>query len=563
MASYDVQTQREGTWVTQTTCEDKETAIETAKRLFGNKACTGVRVMQNVTRPDGSEVATEVHCETRTIKVGETIRSSQIDWAPPPCAAFDEFYGSTSRRLMGRVIRDYCDKMVVTPTELLYNIKEALRLEDRGTLIPGAIDKVAALQGDGNPDKTKARVQDITKNVEKMISRARKADRLSLPKVDKSFAATLAAAKKIETQGEDPAYVAMVALARDLSTVRNWLGKVHRLAKLADADKDNPQALSLLDGVIADALAGSVVQDILGYQNNLGQAIVAMIDLAEGKLIPEKSDAGDAAGIINALCGQGKLPAAKQSLLERAHRQLSNGGPLSRLDPTKEKDEYKRLMERLVRPNGLYSGPETAEALTVRYGRMVEKGGVSGRIASFNGVFFSIPDRTGSIHYLCDIARTNFAEDCADAIVEKYDSILNFRNFADLSRQGLNVKERMQRLTSAHKAIGASIFPDQIKTRLTNHLDHLLDRFVTEGQMLEKMDAAASPVRDRAMILAQFCASGILPPGKTFDRFRERLAALIAQPDFDARFLETAPDKDQGQKALTALKQLLIKAGLG
>ena len=562
MAAYDVQTQREGTWVTQTTCEDKESAIATASRLFGNKACTGVRVMQSITRPDGTVVVTEVHCETRVIKVGETIRTSQIDWAPPPCDNFEEFYGSTSRRLMCRVLRDYCDKMVVTPTELLYNIKEASRLEDRGGLIPGAIDKIAALQGDGNSDKTKARVQDITKNIDLMISRARKADRLSLPKIDKSFTATLAAAKKIETQGEDPTYVAMVALARDLSTIRNWLGKLHRLAKLADADKDNPQALSLLDGVMADALAGSVVQDILGYQANLGQAIVAMIDLAEGKLIPEKSDAGDAAGIINTLCSQGKLPASKQSLLERAHRQLSTGGPLSRNDADKEKDEYKRVMERLVRVNGLYSGPETAEALTVRYGRLVEKGGASGRIASFNGVFFGIPDRTGSIHYLCDIARTNFAEDCADAIIEKYDTIQNFRTFAELSRQGLSVKERMQRLTSAHKAISASIFPDAIKTRLTNHLDYLLDRFVTEGQMLDKMDAPTGPVKDRAMMLAQFCSSGILPPGKTMEKFRDRLNALVTQPDFDLRFVEGAADKDQAQKSLAALKQLLAKTGL-
>jgi len=531
--------------------------------LFGNKACTGVRVMQNTTRPDGSIVESEIHCETRTIKVGETIRSSQIDWAPPPCIKFEEFYNSTSRRLVGRVIRDYCDKMVVTPTELIYNIKEASRLEDRGSLIPGAIDKIAALQGAGDVAEVKTRTVDITKNVDLMISRARRADKLALPRLDKSFSAALSAAKKIETKGEDPTYVGMVVLARDLSTIRNWLGKLHRLCKLAEIDKDDPHALSLLDGVIADALAGAVVQDILGYQANLGQAILAMIDLAEGKLVPEKSDAGDAAGIINILCGQGKLPAAKQSLLERAHRQISGTSPLSRNNPDREKDEYKALVERLVRPNGLYSGPETAEALTDRYGRLIEKGGVAGRIASFSGVFFGIPDRTGSIHYLCDIARTNYAEDCADAITEKFDTILNLRSFGDLSRQGLSVKERMQRLTSAYKAICTSVFPDPVKAKLTTHLDYLLDRFVIDGQMLEKMDAPNGPIKDRALVLAQFCASGILPPGKTLERFRGRLAALVAQPDFDARFIEGTPDKDQAQKSLNALKQLLAKTGLG
>ena len=560
MADYEIQTQQQGSWVTQTAATDKEAALATAKKLFGNKACTGVRVVQNILQPDGKFISTEIMCETRVVKVGQTIRSCQIDWAPPACTALDEYYHTDSRRLMARVLRDYCDKMVVTPTELLYNVKEALRLQDRGTLIPEVIDKVAAVQGSDSTE-AKIRAAEMNEIVEKMISRMRKADKLAIPKVGDSFAATIAACKRIETQGEDVTYVAMTALTRDLSTVRNWLGKLYRLCMLANADKDDPGALSLLDGVIADCLAGAVIQDILGYQENLGLALVSMLDIAEGKFVPEKSDAGVAAGIITTLCGKGKMPISKQSLIDRVHRQLITGASLNRAAPEKEKDEFKRVVERLARPNGLYNGPETAEAITVRYGRMVERGGVSGRIISFNGVFFGMPDRTSSIHYLCDIARTVYAEDCAEAIGEKFDTVKNIRSFNDLCRQGMGVKERMQRLASARKAIVNSIFPDLVKSQLTNHLDFLLDRFVNEGQMLDKLDAPNGPVKDRALLLAQFCSSGILPPGKTLERFRDRLAALIAQPEFDARFMESSADKDQAQKSLHALKNLVAKKG--
>ncbi len=559
MPSYDIQTQQEGNWVTQTTEDGKEEAIATAKRLFGNKACTGVRVMQSVTKADGSIIETEVHCETRVISASEKIKSSQIDWAPPPCKELKEFYELPSRRLIGRVMRDYCDKMVVTPTEILYNVKEASRVQDRGTIIPDALNKVAALQGEGDVAKVKAREADLNKRTDEIIARARKADRLALPRIDKSFSAAIKACRTIETQGEDPLYVSMVVLAKDLSGVRNWLGKLFRLCKLAEADKDDGLALALLDGVIADALAGSVVQDILGYQANLGQALCAMVDLAEGKLVPEKSDAGQAAGIINAYCGAGKFPASRHSLLERVHRQMCTGGPLSRSDPDKEKDEFKRVMDRLTKTTGLYSGPETAEALTMRYGRLLEKGGKSGRIASFIGVFFLFPDRTSSAQYLCDIAATSYAEDCAEAIEEKFDTIANIRTFPELFRSTGPLKEKMQRLSAAYKSIAASVFPDAIKTKLCHHLNYLLDRFVTESQMLEKMDAPAGPVKDRALIMAQFCATGILPPGKTLDRFRERLIALMASPDFDQKFMEGAADKEQSQKSLNALKQLLAK----
>ena len=558
MPDFEIQTQQQGSWVTQTTTQEKDTALEIAKKLFGNKACTGVRVMQSVVQPSGNFITTEVMCETRVVKVGATIRSSAIDWAPPPCQSLDEYYHTDSRRLIGRVMRDYCDKMVVTPTELLYSVKESLRLQDRGTLIPEAIDKVAAVQA-GEGGDARARAADISDTIEKMISRSRKADKLSLPKIGDSFSETIAACKKIETQGEDPTFAAMTALARELSTVRNWLGKLYRLCRLAEKDQNDPESLRMLDGVIGDCLAGAVIQDILGYQENLGKALVGMLDIAEGKFIPEKSDAGVAAGIITTLCGVGKLPTSKQSLIDRIHRQLITGGSLNRGNPENEPEEFKRVLERLVRPTGLYCGPETAEALTVRYGRMVERGGASGRNISLTKVFFTIPDRTSSIHYLCDIARTCYAEDCADTIADKCGNILNIRSFADLCHQGTGVKERLVRLASARKAVAGAVFPETTKAQMIGHLDMLLDRFIVDGHMLDKLDSPSAPLRERAMALGQFCSTGIIPPGKTLERFRERLAALMAPPDFEAQFLAASQDPEQGHKALHMLKTLLDK----
>ena len=136
---------------------------------------------------------------------------------------------------------------------------------------------------------------------------------------------------------------------------------------------------------------------------------------------------------------------------------------------------------------------------------------------------------------------------------------MNIRSFSDLSRAGLGVKDRLQRLAAARKAILASLIPDTVKLKLVHHLDFLLDRFITDGQMLDKLDAPNGPVKDRAMVLAQFCTSGIIPAGKTLERFQNRLTALIAQPDFDSRFVQASPDSEQAKRALNALKNLAAK----
>lgn len=566
MSSYNIQTQQQGAWVHYTTAEDKETALETAKRIFGNKACSGVRVVQIHAQPGRAPTEIEVHCETRVVKVTDTIRFSQIDWAPPACAELEEYYASPSRRLMARVLRDYCDKMAVTPTELLYNAKEATRIQDRGTLVMAAIDKVATLQADDDDNGVKnsaqaaARNAEITKAVEQMQSRARRAEKFALPKLKDSFHEVQRAVKSIETQDESPAYVAKVVLAQDLSTIRDWLGKVCRLCKLAEIDQEHPDSVAVLDGVIADSLAGSVVQDVLGFQPNLGHAIIAMIDLAEGKLIPEQSDAGQAAAVINTLCGQGKLPESRLSLIDRAHRQLANGGPLSRNNAEKERDEFMRVRDRLLTPSGLYNGAETAEALSVRYARLVEAGGQTGRRTAFNGVFYSMPDRAASILYLCAVAHTNYAKDCADDIAEKFDTILNLRSVMDMTRQGLSPKERMQRVTFAHAALAQSEFPEPKKSHMLAHLDGLLDRYVMENKLPEKLDNPKAAVKDRAITLAQFCGSGVLPKGgKALNRFLPNLLALVSQPDFDARFTAGMPDAEQAQKALRSFRLYVSK----
>ena len=560
MISYDIQTQQQGNWVNYTSAEDKESAVETAKRLFGNKACTGVRVVQIQPQPGGKNIETEILCETRTVKVNDIIRFSQIDWVPAPCSSLDDYYGSTSRRLMARIFREYCDKMVVTPTELLYSAKEAARIQERGTLVGDAIAKVAALQTGENAAAAKVRIEEINKAMEQMLSRARKADRLNIPGIQDRFSKAMAAARTIETQGEAASYVAMVALARDLSAIRDWLGKVYHLAKLAEADADHPEALAALDGAIADSLAGSVVQDILGPQPHLAAAIIAMLDLAEGKLVTEKSDAGRAGAIINHFCGLGNFPQTQQSLIDRAHRQLATGGPLNRADPGKEKDVFFQVRDRLMRPGGFYCGPDTAEALTLRYGRMVEAGGQTGRKAAFNGVFFSMPDRAAAIVYLCDMARTQFAKDVAGEIIEKFDTVMNCRSLLDLTRQGLAPKERMQRGTQAYQALAQSVFPPAIKAKLTQHLDVLLDRVNIELKLLEGLNATGVSAKERALALAQFCAPGTLPPGtKALARYRDALLAQLAEPGFDQAFLAESSDAHQADKSLAALRAFAQK----
>lgn len=559
-ASFEVQVQRDGRWVTESVRGSEDEAKALANKLFSDKKCEGVRIVRNWLRADGLSIENEVYCQTRVVKDDGEIRIAPLETAPPRCEAPAEYYAQDSRNTMNRVFRNYFDKTFTTPTEVIHNYRELKRLQDKDTLLPSAIDRVAVLQTRDSDQDSKARRDEIFKTVEQMSARARKADAAELPKFKGTLSETLQAIQS--PNNEDRDYLGMVVLSRDLLNLRNFMGKLERLCKLASEEGD-PKAIAMLDGVIADVLGANIVQELLGWQPGLGRAICAMFDLADGIMPTEKSEAPEVADMLNALFREKKLPHSRACLLDRAHRQLRSPNALYRSDASKEMDEFRRVVERVVTPVGLYCGIETAEALTTRYARMVEQGGAAGRRAAISSVFRAMPDRATGVVYICDLARSEFAREHAEDMVEQFTLIDSLGRIEDLCLRTLSPRDRLARATLAHKAMAGSPFPQPIKARVQDKIDGLLESYLIDNQIIEKLDHPDSHLRDRAVRLVQFCAAGVLPEGKALTRARQRILALLRQPSFDAHFVDGITDPTRAQKALRDFHQLLLRAGFG
>lgn len=561
-ASFEIQVSKDGRWATETIVYKEDEARSLAKKLLANKACEGAKVVRNWLRGDGTMVESEIFCETRTVKDDGPIRITPIDSVPDEkCETPDEFLGTSSRNVVNRVFRSYLDKQFLTPTELMHSYKELKRLQEKDSLVPSAVDRVAQLQTKDGEQDSKSRGQEIFKTIDDISARARRVESLKLPKLDGTFSEMMA---KIAAMGEaeDRDYLAMVVLSRDLMNVRNWVGKLERLCNLAVADSD-PHALEMLDGVIADVLGSNVVQDVLGWQPGLAAAIIAMFDLAAGKMVVQKTDAGESAEVLNRLFAENKLPISRACLLDRAHRQIRSPNPLNRTEPAKEGEEFKRLMMRTLTPIGFASGAETAEALTTRYTRLVEQGGSAGRKAAVESLFRLLPDRAYGLIYLCDMLPTPYGEEHGETIKDLLGVVYRARSISEFCERTLPPKERMIRATNAHHAVMASTFPDEIKKYAADFIDGVLERYLIEEQIVEKLDHQDSPLRDRAVRLVQFCGAGVLPEGKAMTRARQRILGLLRQPNFDAHFIDGFTDPLRAQKALRDFHQLLVKAGFG
>lgn len=559
--NFEVQVMRQGRWITQAVKNRESEAGDMAKTLLLDKACPGARVVRNWLGQDGLTTEKVVFEKTQGVSGSGPVRINPIESAPPRCENPRDYFNFESRMTINRIFRTYFEDTHLTPTELLHSHKELQRIQDKDSLVQSAVDMIATLQTKGTDLPPKQRREEIFASIDHIKAQARRAEKMKLPKMGESFSDALA---EMEALGNDesltPDYLTMAALSRDLLGTRNWLGKLDRLCKLAVAETVAESVL-LLDTVIADVLGANVVQEVLGWQPSLGSAIIAMFDLADGKFDVEKSEAKDVVEVLNRLFAQGRLPASRYCLIDRALRQLRSSTPLSRNDPGKELDEYRKVLARLLVPGGFLAGSQAAEALTVRGTRFVEQGGATGRRAAITATVHALPDRAHGVMYLAELSKTDLAKDHLSDIIGQLDSVFGARVIGELCRRTLSPKDRMVSATGAFNAAVSSALPDEIKNKIADHIDTVLERYLVDESIIEKLDDPSTPLRDRAVRLVKFCGAGVLPEGKALNRARERVIKILRQPKFDVSFIEGISDPARAAKLLRDFHQLLVSSG--
>ncbi|WNJ99595.1 hypothetical protein L2D14_17235 [Thalassospiraceae bacterium LMO-JJ14] len=116
--------------------------------------------------------------------------------------------------------------------------------------------------------------------------------------------------------------------------------------------------------------------------------------------------------------------------------------------------------------------------------------------------------------------------------------------------------------TGAYQAAASSELPDDVKHHVTEHIDTVLERYLLDENIIERLDSPSTHIRDRAVRLVKFCGAGVLPEGKALKLARKRIVKLLRQPDFDAHFIEGIEDPVKAEKALRDFHKLLIQGGL-
>lgn len=559
-ASFEVQVLTDKNWVIAEVSSDEAKAMAFADNLLQTGNHIAVRVVRDWLRADGK------HAETIILeKKGEERKGTDLSLAPiteaAPCRELADFLGPQSRLTIGKLCRKYLDETGITPTELLHSHAELKRFGDKDRLLFSAIDRVATLQAAAMGEEPKARRDFLSESWDKLVLRARDLCGRKLV-VPKSLADILDAKGD---GAEATRALRLVRMSARLLETRMLLGKLDVLVAWT-AEDGAGEIMDLVDCFVADLMVSAqVIQDLLGFQPNLGSALGSLCDLAEGVAQPARY-APESFTELNRLFAEDKLPQAREILLSRVARELGGANPLSRNEPSLEFEMFHKVAHRLVDHERVLGGAASAEALLQRSARVHSTGQAALRQA-LDYLLAALADTCHRVQVLVALGGSALGQGMGQGMGKRLDEELRGRVLgADHIDSWVPARhpprDRMAALAAANRILGKADFLDEdLRVELANHVDEMLAKYLLDAGVIEKIDKQDDPLAMRAIRLVKFCGSGVLINGKSMALARQRVVDHLRQPQFEEKFLASVPDKTKAEQHLREFHRLLVEVG--
>ncbi len=562
-ASFEIQTHKDGRWAIFEVLQNEEAARRKAAELLTLKATQGVRIIKESHFGADTHRASEIFCQMKEAERDEDFTITPVDEAPI-CEKVTDYYQTAARTAMARIFSRYLEKFEMTPFELLHSHKSLKRILNLDTMVPSAVDKIASLHARVTGVDARKRKDEIFKAVDRIAQRAREVDPKELPDLKGGNLDDLL--RRIDarfTDAEERNYFAHVAFVRTTVGWTGWLGKMAELLPMAKSQKDE-RARAMVDEMLADIfVAKTVIKDVIGVSKHLGDAMMRILDLLEGKCAPTKYAAAELVELLNQLFAAGMLPRAKKILLDRLERDMASAVRLTNSeDPGADKAFFDTILERVVTDQGITGGGALAAGLTERWARLINVGGATGRKRAMEGVRDKLGSGRRKLIYLLGMFDPGVdAEIKALIETQVRDLAAELNTIQKIAPSARTEKTRLQEVAGMQRLVLASQLPERLRDPVAARFDELVSEYIISQGVIDRLDDKRLAFRERATRLVTFCASGVLTVGKATTIARESVIAYLRRKDFIAELTADIPDAAGKEQAIKEFYALLSKTG--
>ncbi|MDV7339558.1 hypothetical protein RYZ26_08140 [Terasakiella sp. A23] len=556
---FEVRLNDQDRWFVEKVFPDKKMA-ERAYKEFAeddNPEYFGVQLVRVWTRADQNEVE-KVLSEQRLSPRTTPVRLANIDEAPP-CAHRDDYLGLSARITMSRLLRQYFDREGMIPSELIYSHDRAKRFMG-GDLSSPAIDRIATLQAKDTGGDSRTRRDAIFEEISAIMDDVLK---IQKTKTFKGFDSEDLVEIDQAAASINKPMAFHVLMCKTLLKYRSVEGKLGLVLGWLETDKGKELEFEL-DSILAEIMSSAtLIQDMLGPQRNLASAISTLLDWVDGKKVTPNGAAPEAVMAFCRLFSQDRLMSTRDMLFDFILRQLSGKQPLARNDPSTEEAEFMALFARLAFPSGMTGGADMAEALSRRYGRSMKQGGESGERLSIKWLLDLLPDGASRLPYLLALYDAPLGESHPDVIEQSLSMICNnAKMITDFCGDGNGPKERLMCLKDLHVLVEESNVDDAMQKRLLSTLDRVVEKYLIDTKLIDKLDNPDASLHDRAVRMVQFCGSGVLwAHGHAMSLAQSRVVEHLKGAGFIEKFTAHEPDPKKKEIMIRDFYKMMAEAG--
>lgn len=472
---------------------------------------------------------------------GGVVENDPLQWANAGrdsswCDSPDDFMGDAQRQAMRALFSRYLDENRLTPLEILNHEGLARSLDNAGTLVQGALQRLASRQVRGTQQSAVTRMKELMALVDdglaRLAARGRETPPEPLSPTTFKAVADRAAQKTAAAGGKaaDTRAVLYRAVAAYLIGCKSWVEKLDRLFSLFSPDFGVAEA-RILDSMAAEIMASPLaLKELAGESSDRLGLILNAIDLYVGHLVREDAQP-PGVRTLSALLAQGVLPRTMAELRLALLRHLYARLPLRAGNSVQqEMVGMDTIMRHLAeRTPALSRDEEVLDVLAGGAERLIQPEAMAELMGGGRGVIRRIDALMGLLAVAPGAkVRAKLVPYLRSLIV--VDDIVR-----DVGCAG-NRLDAIRPLSEIANRILASPLPSASSHELVD----ILDAGLFDILRADVMSNQAMPFTDRLLVLIRHGA--LLPEGRARTFAGEMLTTALKRPEFILHYLERFPN---------------------
>lgn len=476
------------------------------------------------------------------------------------CRAVEECYHPAARRLVGRVVRDFLDQMVLTPTELMADVPTQQKLSETGQHMQRAVQLLSGAQARSFNLDLHKRMREVFVLSDKAAGRLGKMVEM-IADLSIQTESITPIRQEIEQRFGTPNLEMglCVLLSQYLADLGSWQEKMEKLLQLCDVQV-SPDDVALIEAVIAEILDGNQgVKALFGNEaDKLGDRLREISAMYKGHFPPPHMENPQPVALqLNNLMLRFPMENVRHVLTQQILRSLQGGAPVRTFQGLGELTELTELNKLLRDDAGILIGEEETESLLQeRMSRQVSHDNLALLLTDQETLLDKISALitlqtkligSGNIRQVSEYIKFQF---------ERRDFAEELLSFGDTPMQKMMVVSKL------YKAINGSALADSLKERLGVQLEDIQMSFLKQNKVFAKINKQSKNTAEAVMKLIDLCRSGLFTGGKNLLYVHSLIKHQVNQRNFMAQYLSGIDNSDMKAKKLALLCQKLKEAGI-